>query len=288
MRETFGWPAWEPASHFFCLPGTPISGLALCTTPFGRMAIPGVPIKIFAGGSGHQFMSASSITAATSVTCGNCSAATGGAHFCPGCGKIQPLPRGADYFAFFGLPRKLAIDLADLEQRFHSLSWKLHPDNFVRASEDERQLSLDRSSQLNDAYRTLREPVARVEYLLGLAGMRKEGQKKQQAPPELLEEVFELNESLDELRDARESGGGAAAMAGLRTKLEAAQHKFESLLVDVDKELSRVTVEWDRALDSGADDTAMKKIMERMNEILNRRSYIRNLVASTQKELAGT
>ena len=198
------------------------------------------------------------------------------------------MPRGADYFAFFGLPRKLAIDLADLEQRFHSLSWKLHPDNFVRASEDERQLSLDRSSQLNDAYRTLREPVARVEYLLGLAGMRKEGQKKQQAPPELLEEVFELNESLDELRDARESGGGAAAMAGLRTKLEAAQHKFESLLVDVDKEVSRVTVEWDRALDSGADDAAMKKIMERMNEILNRRSYIRNLVASTQKELAGT
>ena len=77
-------------------------------------------------------------------------------------------------------------------------------------------------------------------------------------------------------------------MAGLRTKLEAAQHKFESLLVDVDKEVSRVTVEWDRALDSGADDAAMKKIMERMNEILNRRSYIRNLVASTQKELAGT
>jgi molecular chaperone HscB len=233
-------------------------------------------------------MNASSITAAPSVTCGNCSAGTGGAHFCPACGKIQPLPRDADYFAFFGLPRKLTIDLADLEQRFHSLSWKLHPDNFVRASEDERQLSLDRSSQLNDAYRTLREPVARVEYLLGLAGMRKEGQKKQQAPPELLEEVFELNESLDELRDARESGGGAAAMAGLRTKLEAAQHKFESLLVDVDKELSRVTVEWDRALDSGADDTAMKKIMERMNEILNRRSYFRNLVASTQKELAGT
>ena len=155
-------------------------------------------------------MNAPSTTAATSLTCWNCSAATGGAHFCPACGKIQPLPRGADYFAFFGLPRKLAIDLADLEQRFHSLSWKLHPDNFVRASEDERQLSLDRSSQLNDAYRTLRDPVARVEYLLGLAGMRKEGQKKQQAPPELLEEVFELNESLDELREARASGGSAA------------------------------------------------------------------------------
>ncbi len=142
--------------------------------------------------------------------------------------------------------------------------------------------------QLNDAYRTLREPVARVEYLLGIAGMRKEGQHKQQAPPELLEEVFELNESLDELRDARESGGGAAEMAGLRAKLEAAQHKFESLLVDVDKELARISAEWDRALDSGADDAAKKKIMERMNEILNRRSYIRNLVNGVRQELAGT
>ena len=231
-------------------------------------------------------MNAPSIAAATSLTCWNCSAATGGAHFCPACGKIQPLPRGADYFAFFGLPRKLTIDLADLEQRFHSLSWKLHPDNFVRASEDERQLSLDRSSQLNDAYRTLRDPVARVEYLLGLAGMRKEGQKKQQAPPELLEEVFELNESLDELRDARASGGSAAQMAGLRAKLEAAQHKFESSLADVDQELARVSAEWDRALDSGADDAAKKKLMEKMNEVLNRRSYIRNLVNGVRQELA--
>jgi molecular chaperone HscB len=233
-------------------------------------------------------MNAPSVTEATSLTCWNCSAATGGAHFCPACGKIQPLPRGADYFAFFGLPRKLTLDLAALELRFHSLSWKLHPDNFVRASEDERQLSLDRSSQLNDAYRTLRDPVGRVEYLLGLAGMRKEGQKKQQAPPELLEEVFELNESLDELREARASGGNAATMAGLRVKLEAAQLKFESSLAEVDQELVRVSAEWDRVLDSGADDAAKEKLMERMNEILNRRSYIRNLVNSVRVELEGT
>ena len=242
----------------------------------------------YSRGPSHHLMSASSITATTSLTCWNCSAPTGGAHFCPACGKIQPLPPGADYFAFFGMPQKLAVDVADLEQRFHSLSWKLHPDNFVRASEEERQLSLDRSSQLNDAYRTLQNPVARVEYLLGLAGMRREGQKKQQAPPELLEEVFELNESLDELRDARESGGSASIMAGLREKLEAAQHKFESLLVDVDKELDRFSSEWDRALDSGADAAVKKKIMERMNEILNRRSYVRNLVSGVRQELAGT
>jgi molecular chaperone HscB len=231
-------------------------------------------------------MSTPSISAATALTCGSCSASTGGAHFCPACGRIQPLPRGADFFAFFGLPRKLTIDLADLEQRFHSLSWKLHPDKFVRASDDERRLSLDRSSQLNDAYRTLRDPVGRVEYLLGLAGMRKEGQKKQQAPPELLEEVFELNESLDELRDARSSGGSPEQMAGLRAKLEAAQHKFESALADVDRELARISSEWDGALDASADEAATKKLMEKMNEVLNRRSYIRNLVNGVRQELA--
>ena len=130
------------------------------------------------------------------------------------------MPRGADYFALLGLPRKLVIDADELEQRFHQLSWKLHPDNFVRASEHERALSLECSSQLNDAFRTLRDPVSRVEYLLSQAGMRREGQHKQQAPPELLEEVFELNESLDELREARQAGGDPAAKAALGRRLE--------------------------------------------------------------------
>jgi molecular chaperone HscB len=221
-----------------------------------------------------------------SATCWNCSAATGGAHFCPACGKIQPPQKGADYFAFFRMPQKLLIDLATLEQRFHSLSWKLHPDHFARAAEDERQLSLELTSQLNDAYRTLRDPVARVEYLLSLSGMRKEGQKKQQAPPELLEEVFELNESLDELREARASGGNAAQTTGLRAKLESAQHKFESSLADVDMELASVSADWDAALNAAADEATKKKLMERMNEVLNRRSYIRNLVNGVRQELA--
>ena len=94
------------------------------------------------------------------------------------------------------------------------------------------------------------------------------------------------DESLDELRDARTSGGNAAQMAGLRTKLKAAQHKFESSLADVDKELAGVSWDWDAALDSDADEAAKKKLMERMNEVLNRRSYIRNLVNGVRQELA--
>ncbi len=171
-----------------------------------------------------------------------------GTHFCAACGKIQPLPAGTDYFAFFGLPEKLSLDAGQLESEFHKLSWKLHPDNFVRASEFERDLSLNRSSELNDAYRTLREPISRVEYLLLRRGLRKEGTTKQQAPPELLEEVFELNESLDELREARAEGGDLAA---LREPLVAAQKNFQEKLEEVDAELAQIGQEWDAALDAG-------------------------------------
>jgi len=229
-------------------------------------------------------MSAS--TTSVSLSCWACGAANSDGHFCVACGKIQPLPHDTDYFAFFGLPQKLAIDSADLEGRFHALSWKLHPDNFVRATEAERKLSLERSSQLNDAYRTLADPIARVEYLLAREGMRKEGQQKQQAPPELLAEVFELNESLDELRSARQADGDAAEMARLTRTLEAAEKHFEEKLSGVDGELNQLFVSWDNAVDAGADAETRRELLERMNAALNRRSYIRNLVAGVRKELA--
>jgi molecular chaperone HscB len=222
----------------------------------------------------------------TASVCWSCRAATAGEHFCPACEKIQPLPRGADYFTFFGLPRKLRVDTTDLERRFHRLSWRLHPDNFVRASVRERELSLERSSQLNDAYRTLSDPIRRVEYLLAQAGMRKEGQQKQKAPPELLEEVFELNESLEELRMARKAGSSNGELIDLRKRLKTEQEKFQQSLDAVDAELEGVSGEWDGALDVGAGEMARKELMVRMNKLLNRRSYIRNLVASVRQELA--
>lgn len=189
----------------------------------------------------------------------------------------------SDYFAVFGLPRKLYIEVSLLEQKFLQLSWKLHPDNFVNAPETERELSLKRSSELNDAYRVLRDPVGRVEYLLEIEGERKEGEKKQQAPPELLEEVFELNESLDELREAKSFGGD---LSQLKARLQSAETNFQEKLAEVDGQLQTVARDWDGSLDANAAGEARKKLMARMNELLNRRSYIRNLVANVAKELA--
>jgi len=217
------------------------------------------------------------------LVCWSCHERSLGTHFCSSCGKLQQIPQSLDYFSIFELPKKLWIEMGSLEKKFLQLSWKLHPDNFVNASETERELSLKQSSELNDAYRVLRDPVARVEYLLGIEGMRKEGEHKQQAPPELLEEVFELNESLDELREAKAAAGDLTA---LKARLEAAEKNFQEKLVEVDSQLQSTARKWDAAIDTNADEAGRKKIMARMNEHLNRRAYIRNLVTNVQKELS--
>ena len=193
------------------------------------------------------------------------------------------LPQQSDYFAMFELPRKLWLEMGALEQKFLQLSWKLHPDNFVNATPEEREISLRRSSELNDAYRTLRDPIARVEYLLSIEGTRKEGENKQKAPANLLEEVFELNESLDELREAKASGGDVGA---LRTRLETAEKNFQKKLSEVDTQLQNSGREWDKSLDAKTDPSVRQQVMNQLNDLLNRRSYIRNLVVNVQKELS--
>lgn len=227
-------------------------------------------------------MTAPSTATHPPLVCWNCHERTLGTHFCSTCGKLLQLPKQVDYFELFEMPRKLWIEMAGLDKKFLELSWKLHPDKFVNASAEEQELSLRRSSELNDAYRVLREPVARVEYLLELEGTRKEGEQKQQAPPELLEEVFELNESLDELREAKASGGD---LASLKTRLESAETNFQQKLGEVDARLHETARQWDAAIDASANDADRKGIMTRLNELLNRRSYIRNLVTNVQKEL---
>src|SRR5262249_6210031 len=134
------------------------------------------------------------------------------AQFCTSCGKVQP-PQPVDYFSFFGMPRKLNLDTAVLEREFYALSRQLHPDLYVGRDTREQEWSLEQSSRLNDAYRTLKDPIRRTEYLLKLEGVELEGQskaateaarmsgeKKQIVPPNLLEEVFELNMQLEEAR----------------------------------------------------------------------------------------
>jgi molecular chaperone HscB len=192
------------------------------------------------------------------------------------------------YFAMFDLPRKLVIDTAALERDFYKLSRRLHPDLYARKSAEEQAWSLRQSSLLNDAYRTLKEPVARTAYLLKLEGVHIEDEnaenretvtrdaqaKQNRVPADLLEEVFELNMQLEEMRANLKMGEDDAVLRG---DLERAQTQFKEMLAAVDLDLQSAWAAWDAALDA-EDATAKDKQKNTMIALLDRRSYLRNLL----------
>ena len=217
--------------------------------------------------------------------CSNCGAgAPLDAHFCPQCTKILPLQRQADYFSFLGLPRKLNLDAADLERRFRSLSRQFHPDYFYNATPVERRASLERSSYLNDAYRTLRQPSGRIEYLLKIEGLAPKGPEEaaRQVPPALLEEVFALNEELDEIRDLRARGSAADVWQG---RLERARQPIEAKRMAHEAQLQELAARWDAAVDRGATDSERRAVLDALRDRFLERNYITNLLAGIEREL---
>jgi molecular chaperone HscB len=196
-----------------------------------------------------------------------------------------------NYFAQFGLPLHLHIDLAALEKSFYAQSRRLHPDRFAARPVAEQEAALAASSALNDAYRTLREPIARTEYLLALEGIQLEEQsraatdaakaagvaKKQVAPPDLLEEAFELNMALEELK----MGGDDP---DVRAQLESERTKFTAMLDEAQRQLEALWSQWDAAVDAN-DEAAKSAAKDAMVALLNRRSYIRNLVRDVNAAL---
>jgi molecular chaperone HscB len=231
------------------------------------------------------------LNSAVPVACWSCSVAHNDSTlFCPHCSKIQPAAAG-DFFRVFGLERGFQIDLAALEQEFHRLSRKVHPDRFARSSETERQLSLADTALLNDAYRTLKDPLYRTEYLLKLEGAEigeehagkdpgeaRKGQKDpSRVPADLLEEVFELNMQLEEMRMARKMGEEDPQ---LQADLQQAQKKFESLLAAVDESLRAEWKTWDTG-----DEATRKAAQQTMVALIDRRRYLSNLVRDVNEVL---
>ena len=201
-------------------------------------------------------------------------------HFCFNCGRIQPIQPSTDYFSFFGLPRKLKLNTVELERLFYDLSRKLHPDYFTTASPEERQASTERSSMLNDAYRTLRDPVSRAQYLLSLEGYV-EAEKK--APPDLLEEVFDLNMQVEELKAAKKIAD-EEEVAAARSSLEDALDGLVERMGVIDGQLEDLFAKWDDVADLRAAE-GRKALLDSMSELLSHRSYIRNLVRDIKEEL---
>jgi len=224
------------------------------------------------------------------TACWSCgSALSAGASFCEACGKVQAPAASVTYFDVFGLLRKLALDTAALERTFYKLSRKLHPDVYARASEQEQQWSLEQTSLLNDAYRTLKNPVARTEYLLKLEGVEIEqdrssengAKKESRVPPDLLEEVFELNMQLEEMRMNQKMGEDDPQ---LRQDLEKARVQFEGQMTDSDSQLQVLWAKWDAALDA-QDEASQADAKDKMVALLDRRRYVRNLVRDVNEAL---
>src|SRR5271165_7026549 len=212
------------------------------------------------------------------AACWSCGASLSSAQpFCEQCGKVQAPAESVDYFAVFGLPRKLNIDLLALERSFYRLSRKLHPDLYARATSQEQQWSLDQTSLLNDAYRTLKNPIARTEYLLKLEGILLEAgksddgtSKESRVPADLLEEVFELNMQLEEMRMNRKVGEDDPT---LRSDLEKAKAQFETQLAKIDGDLQVNWELWDGVCDI-EDEREQELAKKNMVALLDRRRYV--------------
>lgn len=210
--------------------------------------------------------------------CWHCQSEIAGEYFCERCVKVQPVSKDTDYFSCLGLPRRLSVDPQKLEAKFYELSRAFHPDFYQNKSQTEQAISLGNAATLNTAYRTLRDPIQRAEYLLDLeAGSVKN--IRTSPPADLFEEILSLQETLDEYR-----GSDRASQAGqaLKTDLLAERTALEQRQRDMEAQLQELFLEWDRLQDQGeaTDHTRAERerILKRMRDLLSNRTYIKNIV----------
>jgi len=186
-----------------------------------------------------------------------------------------------EYFEIFDIEPRLDLDLADLQRRFHDLSRRHHPDYHTTRSGEEQERSLRTTALLNDAYRTLRDPTRRVEYLIRSQGLTIDGS---QVPAELLAEVFEINEELEDFRAARREGATDESVLG---KLGKFQEMIAAKRRDYKTELDTAARRWDRLLDRNAGEAERREYLRKLADIVARSAYLRNLEREIENEVSG-
>ena len=210
--------------------------------------------------------------------CWHCQSEVSGEYFCDRCVKVQPVSKELDYFTCMGFPRRLTIDQRQLETKYYELSRAFHPDFFQNKSAEEQTISLGNSAMLNTAYRTLRDPIQRAEYLLDLeAGAVKD--IRTSPPADLFEEILELQDTLDEYRAADRASSTATTLCA---KLQAERTTLERRQQDMETDLQQLCTQWDALQDRGeaTDQTRAERnrILKHMRDILSNRTYVKNIV----------
>ena len=183
-----------------------------------------------------------------------------------------------DYFEVFGLPRKLSLDLQELQRRFYDLSRRHHPDFHQTADALAQAASLEASALVNRAYRTLRDPLARVEYVIALEEgreVREETSAKPKPPMDLLAEMLEVQEALQEAKSEGLTAEAAERLRTERDRLEARRRAEEIAVIEG-------AAEWDSAVDSGAD---RQPLVDRFKQRLAARAYLRTVIDDLSQAL---
>ena len=212
--------------------------------------------------------------------CWHCQSEVTGEYLCGQCVKVQPLSKDLDYFACFQLPRLLNIDEQQLEKTFYELSRTFHPDFYSTKDESEKAISLGNSAFLNAAYRTLKDPIQRAEYLIRLeAGAAKD--IRSNPPADLFEEILELQEDLETFRQVAPKGA-SSDLEALRKKLQADREHLEKRQAEMEASLQNKFHDWDqlqgRAPLAGEAREEKTALLRAMQEILSNRTYVRNMV----------
>jgi len=210
--------------------------------------------------------------------CWHCQSEVTGEYFCDRCVKVQPVSKETDYFTCFGVPRRLLLDPQKLETKFYELSRSFHPDFYQTKSPAEQTISLSNAAVLNTAYRTLRDPIQRAEYLLALeTGSVKD--IRTSPPADLFEEILELQDTLEEYRASdRDLDQGHR----LRATLQAEQEALERRKHEMEAQLQQLFADWDQLQDAGEATSLARverdRILKQMRDLLSHRTYINNIV----------
>jgi molecular chaperone HscB len=217
------------------------------------------------------------MTATPTVKCWGCGGEAPGGDLCPECGRLQPFAEGSDHWAVLGLGRRLALDRTELERRCHELNRRFHPDYFRLRAAEEQAISLENSAAVNSAYRTLRDPIARVEYLLAQAGMALGTAGQARPPADLFEEIMELQEAREELE-----GAESDQVPALRVRLEAARAELDGRRARTEPALMALFPRWEAAADAerGA-------LLGEMRDLLAERAYLKTIVRDLDTTLEG-
>jgi molecular chaperone HscB len=132
-----------------------------------------------------------------------------------------------NHFDLFGLPERYRFDAAALERAYRALQSEVHPDRFAGGSDAQKRAALQSSAHVNEAYRALRDPVARAAYLLALHGIDAQDETDTALPLAFLERQLERREVAEEALAARD----VRALSSLIDEIRAEAADREAALV---------------------------------------------------------